>query len=285
MNTKIHPVQINFKLPVNAEKKVDRVVFSYLALGEQICLIDTGAAGGEQNIVAALAALGKSPADISIIINTHEHPDHIGGNTFFNEAAHPVFACHADAVRWIETLDVQLKERPIYAFHTLAGKQGVPIQKKLHDGDVIDLGGGLSLEVIHCPGHSPGSIALFCPQEGTLIIADVVQPVDGLPLYTHLAQTRDSLKKLMNLPGVEKVYVAWLEKPFTGSAIKQLFQTSLAYLDQVDGIVKTVARELPANAPIEHITRETLLQLKLDPPPVMAMTIASIRAHLSAPGR
>jgi len=281
MNSKIHPVQINFKLPVNAEKKVDRVVYSYLVLGEQIGLIDTGAAGGEQSIVDALTALGKSPVDISLVINTHEHPDHIGGNTFFKEAANPDFACHAEAVRWIETIDVQLKERPIYAFHTLAGKQGVSIQKKLQDGDVIDLGGDLSLEVIFCPGHSPGSISLFCPQESTLIIGDVVQPVDGLPLYTDLAQTRQTLKKLMNLSGVEKMYMAWVEKPYAGSEIKEVFTTSLDYLDNLDTIVKKIARDLPPNASPEQITRETLLQLKFDPPPVMAMTIASIQAHLA----
>jgi glyoxylase-like metal-dependent hydrolase (beta-lactamase superfamily II) len=281
MNSRIHPVQINFKLPVNAEKKVDRVVFAYLVLGDQIGLIDTGAAGGVQNIVDALAAMGKSPADISMVINTHEHPDHIGGNTFFKEAANPVFACHADAVRWIATLDVQLKERPIYAFHTLAGQQGVPIEKKLQDGDVIDLGGDLSLEVIHCPGHSPGSISLFCPQEKTLIIGDVVQPVDGLPLYTNLAQTRETLKRLMSLQDVEKMYMAWVEKPYTGSDIKDVFTASLDYLDKLDSIVKTVARDLPDDTPIEQITRETLLQLNFDPPPVMAMTIASVQAHLA----
>ena len=282
MNSKIHPVQIRFKLPVNAEKKVDRVVFSYLVLGEQVCLIDTGPAGGEQNIVEALTALGKSPEDISLVINTHEHPDHIGGNTFFKDAANPVFACHAKAVRWIETINVQLKERPIYAFHTLAGNQGVPIQKELNDGDVIDLSGDLSLEVIFSPGHSPGSISLFCPQERTLIVGDVVQPVDGLPLYTNLAQTRETLKKLMSLSGVEKMYMAWVEKAYTGSEIKDVFTTSLDYLDKVDTIVKNIARDLPDDAPPEHITRDTLLQLNLDPPPVMPITITSIQAHFSS---
>lgn len=282
MNSKIHPVQISFKLPVNAEKKVDRVVFCYLVFGEQVCLIDTGPAGGEQNILDALAALEMSPADISLVINTHEHPDHIGGNTFFKEAANPVFACHAEAVRWIETIDVQLEERPIYAFHTLAGKRGVPIQRKLHDGDAIDFGGDLSLEVIFCPGHSPGSISLFCPREGTLIIGDVVQPVDGLPLYTNLAQTRETLKKLMSLSGVEKMYMAWVEKPYIGSAIKDVFTTSLDYLEKVDTIVRNIAHDLPADAPPEQITRDTLLQLNLDPPPVMPITIASIQAHLSS---
>jgi len=282
MNSRIRPVRINFKLPINAQKRVDRVVFSYLVLGEKVCLIDTGAAGGEQNIVEALWRVGISPEDVSLVINTHEHPDHIGGNTFFKEAANPFFACHAEAVRWIEDIDIQLKERPIYAFHTLAGTQGVPIQRQLHDGDVIDLGGNLRLEVIFCPGHSPGSIALFCPQEGILISGDVVQPVDGLPLYSDLVQTRESLKRLMSLSGVEKLYVAWAERPYTGSQVEEVFASSLTYLDEVDAIIRNVTRALPADAPLEQITRETLLQLNLDPPPVMPVTIASIQAHLSS---
>ncbi len=280
MNTRIHPVRIPFKLPVNEEKKVDRVVFSYLVLGEQVCLIDTGPAGGEQKIVDTLRALGKSLTDISLVINTHEHPDHIGGNTFFKEAANPAFACHAEAVRWIESLDVQFEERPIYAFHSLAGQQGVHIQQKLHDGDVIDLGDEMNLQVIFCPGHSPGSISLFCPEEGTLIIGDAVQPVDGLPLYMDLARTRESLRRLMGLSGVEKMYMAWVEKPYTGSEIQKVLMASLDYLDQVDGITKDVVCDLGGDAPPEEITREVLIRLNLDPPPVMAMTVASIMAHL-----
>ena len=58
-------------------------MFGYLAFGQQVGLIETGAAGGEQNIVDTLAALGRPPAGISLVMNIHEHPDHIAGNTFF----------------------------------------------------------------------------------------------------------------------------------------------------------------------------------------------------------
>lgn len=254
---------------------------SYLVLGNHICLVDTGPAGGEQKIVDALSAIDKSLADISLVVNTHEHPDHIGGNTFFYEATHPTFACHTKAVRWIETLDVQSKDRPIFAFHTLAGQHGVRIQRKLHDGDVIDLGDETSLEVIFCPGHSPGSISLFCPVERALIVGDVVQPVDGLPLYIDLTQTRESLRRLMELSDVEKMYIAWVEKPYTRSEIKEVLLASLDYLDQVDTITKKVVGDLSPDSTPEEITREVLIRLNLDPPPVMAMTVASIMAHLS----
>jgi len=279
MDTIIHPIRIEFQLPLNEEKKVERVVYSYVVLGEQLCLIDTGPVGGQQAIVARLADLGRSVKEIDLVINTHEHPDHIGGNTFFQEAAQPVVACHSAAVRWIETLDVQFKERPIYRFYSLAG-QPVAIQKKLEDGQEIDLGGGITLKVIFTPGHSPGSISLFCPQDGSLIVADAIQPVDRLPLYIDLADTRRSLQLLLALEGVQRMYLAWVEKPYTGSKIKDTLTASLEYLDQVDTTVKTVAGEFSADATAEEITREVLLRLGLEPPPVMPMTVASIKAHL-----
>jgi glyoxylase-like metal-dependent hydrolase (beta-lactamase superfamily II) len=279
MDSKIHPIRIEFQLPLNEEKKVERVVYSYVVKGERLCLIDTGPVGGQEAILAGLADLGNSVEDIDLVINTHEHPDHIGGNTFFKEAAQPVFACHSAAVRWIETLDVQFKERPIFRFYSLAG-QPVAIQQKLEDGQEIDLGGGITLNVIFTPGHSPGSISLFCPQDGSLIVADAIQPVDRLPLYTDLAQTRRSLQRLLALEGVQRMYLAWVEKPYTGNEIKETLTASLQYLDQVDATVKTVAGEMAAGATAEDITREVLLRLGLEPPPVMPMTVASVKAHM-----
>lgn len=279
MDSIIHPIRIEFQLPVSEERKVERVVYSYVVMGEQLCLIDTGPVGGQQAIVAGLADLGRSAKDIDLVINTHEHPDHIGGNTFFQEAAQPVFACHSAAVRWIETLDIQFKERPIYRFYSLAG-QPVSIQQKLQDGQKIDLGGGTTLKVIFTPGHSPGSISLFCPQDGSLIVADAIQPVDRLPLYIDLADTRRSLQRLLALEGVQRMYLAWVEKPYTGNEIKDTLTASLEYLDQVDTTVKTVAGEISADATAEEITREVLLRLGIEPPPVMPMTVTSIKAHL-----
>ena len=279
MTSKIHPIRIPFQLPVNEKKKVDRIVYSYIVTGKELCLIDTGPVGGEHYIVAALSEMGFSEKDVNRVINTHEHPDHVGGNTFFKETARPRFACHAKAVRWIESLENQFKERPVYGFYSLAG-QSIQVHNKLQDGDEIDLGGGATLAVIFTPGHSPGSISLFCPQDGSLIVGDAIQPVDGLPLYNDLALTRDSLKRLMNLSGVKRMYLAWLEKPYTGKDIKEAFMTSLDYLDRIDTTVKRVVRELPHDATPENITHEVLIHMGLEPPPVMPMTVESIMTHL-----
>ena len=279
MTSKIHPIRIPFQLPVNEKKKVDRIVYSYIVTGKELCLVDTGPVGGEHYIVSALSEMGFSEKDVNRVINTHEHPDHVGGNTFFKETARPRFACHAKAVRWIESLENQFKERPVYGFYSLAG-QSIQVHNKLQDGDEIDLGGGTTLAVIFTPGHSPGSISLFCPQDGSLIVGDAIQPVDGLPLYNDLALTRDSLKRLMNLSGVKRMYLAWVEKPYTGKDIKGAFMTSLDYLDRIDTTVKRVVRELPHDSTPENITHEVLIRMGLEPPPVMPMTVESIMTHL-----
>jgi hydroxyacylglutathione hydrolase len=279
----IFPVRLSFVLPLNAEKSVDRFVHAYIIVGEQIAIVDTGAAGYQQGLVDALAALGKTPADVAWIVNTHEHPDHIGGNGFFAERGQPRFACHVAATRWIEDLDAQSRERPIYGFDKLAGK-AIRVARQLQDGDEIDFG-GVTLQVIHTPGHSPGSISLFCPQEGALITADAIQPVGGLPLYADLQQSRASMRRLLSLRGVNTLYCAHAEQPFVGDEIPATIQSGLDYLDRVDAAVKDAVVRLPANAAPAEITRETLLRIGLTPPPVMPITIQSVMSHLDMTGR
>ena len=280
MEQVIYPVRLPFKLPINEQVSVDRLVYAYLVIGEQVCLVDTGAAGYHQGVIDALAGLDKSVEDIDWVINTHEHPDHIGGNAFFQEAAQPRFACHTAAVRWIENLDLQFQERPIHAFYTIAGKEPIRVTDRLEDGDVIDLGGGVTLEVLLTPGHSPGSIALFCPCEGVLMTADTLPPTGGLPLYADADQVRASLRRLAALSGVKKLYTSHSDEPYEGKKIGARIQEGLDYLDRMDVLVPQVVRELPAGASPEEIARETLIRLGFDPPPALPIVVTSIMDHV-----
>ncbi|MFN2240661.1 MAG: MBL fold metallo-hydrolase [Anaerolineae bacterium] len=277
----VFPVRLPFKLPISDKRSVDRFVYAYLVLGEQLCLVDTGAAGYHQGVIDALAALDKSVEEIDWVVNTHEHPDHIGGNAFFQEAARPRFACHSAAVRWIEDLDLQFQERPIHAFYTVAGDTPVRITDRLEDGDTIDLGGGVTLEVILTPGHSPGSIALFCPQEGALITADTLPPTGGLPLYADAGQVRASLRRMAGIPGVKKLYTSHQDDPFEGEAAQERIQAGLDYLERMDALVPQVVQDLPAGASPEEIAAETLSRLGFDPPPVLPIVVTSIMTHAS----
>jgi len=276
----IQPVRLSFVLPINEEKSVHRMVFVYLVTGERLALVDTGPLGCEQQIVSALEGMDRSLDELEWVVNTHAHPDHVGGNAYFRDASDAEFACHADAVRWIENLELQHEERPIYSFFTLAGRDPITVSRALEDGDDVDLG-DVTLRVVHAPGHSPGSMALFCPEEGVLITGDILAPTGHLPLYADVEQLRHSLRRLSELPGVEAMYASHSAEPIVGDDIPQAFEKSLAYLDDVDSTVHEVVAALPEDASPADITRETLIRLGLEPPPVLPITVTSIMSHLS----
>jgi glyoxylase-like metal-dependent hydrolase (beta-lactamase superfamily II) len=81
------------------------------------------------------------------------------------------------------------------------GLRGAAATRLLEEGDTIDLGDRV-FEVLHVPGHSPGSIALWDAASGTLFAGDVVY--DGPLLYEgagmSVADYRSSFRRLRALP-------------------------------------------------------------------------------------
>ena len=57
-----------------------------IASGQQRIIVDTGAEDEEETIRSEMARIGIDPEDISILINTHSHPDHCGNNYLFSRA-------------------------------------------------------------------------------------------------------------------------------------------------------------------------------------------------------
>ncbi|RME50265.1 MAG: MBL fold metallo-hydrolase [Caldilineae bacterium] len=279
MPTRIHPVPLPFRLPLGPGKAAKRLVHAYLIAGETLGLVDTGVAASHATLVKALAELGYTPTDVAWVINTHAHPDHAGGNRRLLDSATPKFACHPRAARWIEDMSLQATERPIYDFHSLVSGS-VRVTRMLEDGDEMDFG-SLTLRVLFTPGHSPGSISLFCPEEGVLLTGDAIPPTSGLPLYYHLAESRQSLHRLATLDGVQTMYHSHEAQPYTGPAIGKAIQAGLQYLERMEEAVAGARRALPPDAPIEDITRDALRRMGFDPPPVMPLTIATVKAHLT----
>ena len=111
---------------------------------KEVLIIDPGA--DYKKIKDLIAKLGLVP---KAVVNTHGHADHIGANKDFGL---PV---------WIHKLDAGFLGNPD---KNLSGLFGVVIkspsaQRLLEDGDKLAVG-ALDLEVIHTPGHTPGSISL-----------------------------------------------------------------------------------------------------------------------------
>jgi glyoxylase-like metal-dependent hydrolase (beta-lactamase superfamily II) len=168
-------------------------------------LIDTGM--GLRPLKMEISALSNNPIKV---ISTHCHFDHIG-------AAHE-FDCRLG----------HRSERQIHANPTEQNTSGwnafvraetflrlpddsfvienysvkaAPLTGYLDEGDVLDLGNRV-FQVLHLPGHSPGSIALYEQKSGSLFSGDVVYDGDLYDSVYHSDPQvyRESLARLRELP-------------------------------------------------------------------------------------
>jgi len=128
----------------------------------------------------------RNEFEVKHIINTHGHPDHIGGNQIMKH--------YTKAPILIHEYDASLLINP-------------PADRKLRDGDMIQVG-SIKLRVIHTPGHSKGSIILLDPDvvfSGDTLFAGSIGRYD-LP-GGSLNELVNSLKNsLLTLPDHVKVY-------------------------------------------------------------------------------
>lgn len=154
-------------------------VASFLVVGqERAALIDTGLGIGD--IRRVVDRVCPTPDLEILVINTHAHFDHIGGNHQFSE-----IAIHREEGRLLEgEVPRDLLQRFVkgsafgapfprgfdpHSYRILPSRAS----RLLEGGEVIDLG-GRRLRVFHTPGHSPGGICLFEEERGILFSGDTV---------------------------------------------------------------------------------------------------------------
>lgn len=127
-----------------------------------------------------------------LAVASHSHFDHIGNHhEFERRAAHPAEAdilahpSNAATLAADFVCDAMFDAFPPDWNAALYQVEPAPVTRLLNDGDVVDLG-DRRFEVIHAPGHSPGSIALWEAASGVLFAGDAVY--DG-PLSFDLAHS------------------------------------------------------------------------------------------------
>jgi glyoxylase-like metal-dependent hydrolase (beta-lactamase superfamily II) len=272
----IHALRHQFKVPVAPSIAIDRFVYSYILAGETITLIDTGVAGCENTIFDSIRSIGHDPREISLIILTHSHPDHIGAAKAIQKATGCSVMAYPVERAWIEDVDLQSQQRPVPGFSTLVGGS-VQLDHELADGDVIDPDGTeeYELQVFHTPGHSAGSISLLVQGEGALFCGDAV-PVEGdLPVYDDAKESARSVKKLNRIRGIRILLSSW-DDPREGEAAYRQMDRALAYLQKIHESVITVSADGTSD-PMEIAKRAAAL-LRLPPQevtPLLARTFAA----------
>lgn len=121
-----------------------------------------------------LEAIDQVGCKVESILLTHGHLDHAGGAAELKETLEargagvvPVVGPHRADQRLLDSL-------PQTAFaYGLSGLRSVTPDRWLDEGDQVTVG-GLAFDVLHCPGHSPGSVVFFHPEARFAFMGDVL---------------------------------------------------------------------------------------------------------------
>ncbi len=122
--------------------------------------------GGELDRIIAIA--NEEQVEIKKIFLTHAHIDHAGGAAELSEKlAIPIEGPHRDDQFWIDMLEEQAR-----MFNFPAVRPFQP-DRWLSQGDTVEIG-QISLDVYHCPGHTPGHVVFYQSGLQIAIVGDVL---------------------------------------------------------------------------------------------------------------
>ncbi len=214
-------------------------VMSYLLLGEHhALLLDTGY--GLDDLSAFVKGITNLPL---YVVNSHGHIDHACGNVHFRE---PVYIHETDLAVY-QTHSAPDMRRTFYGI--LKGLQKVLFFLRilpkglteddyanapefhnfryLKEGDSFDLGSVMA-QVIEIPGHTPGSIGLYCPDKKIFFASDGI--CDNTWLYLpeseKLSVYCNSIRKVLKLD-FDCFYTGHSDHPFPKSRMEQYLQIAL----------------------------------------------------------
>ena len=176
----------------------------------ELTLVDTGFRGSSPRITSFIHSLGRSVNEISLIIITHNHLDHVGGLAELKRLTKAKVAAHKadisdseDQLPYPRLARKLLHIPPFSILRPLLYAKTGDIDIQLDGGEVLSPLGGL--QVIHTPGHTPGSISLFSPQKKLLIVGDALNNryrdlrLPPKLVSTDLTQAVDSVKQIARL--------------------------------------------------------------------------------------
>ena len=273
----IHTFKHSFRLALGENQYVDRFVYSYILLGKNICLIDTGVRGTAPLLQDYLKQINRSPDEISMVALTHAHPDHIGGCLAIRMASSASFCAHHADKPWIEDVEKQYQERPILNFFELV-EGPVPVSRELKEGDTLLWEKGKTIRVLETPGHSLGSISIFLEEEGALFTGDAVPAAGTIPIYVDPRVSVQSIQKLKKVSGVKYLFSSWHE-PISGDQISIVMNEGIRYIEKIDEIVIDLIKTMPSETSAEELSLRALERLGIKTGKVLPMVRTSFESH------
>lgn len=165
---------------------------NYYLIDDNI-LVDTGAGLNKDYLFSKIRENGVEPDDIELIVNTHCHFDHIGGNHFFPDAKVAIHKLDAISIRNKDTLGTSMS--------VFENEGNCRVDIELEEGDKI-----ADFEVIHTPGHTKGGICLWDGE--SLISGDTIFAGGGvgrMDIGGDFDDMKNSVRRLTELD-VKNIY-------------------------------------------------------------------------------
>jgi hydroxyacylglutathione hydrolase len=181
---------------------------------EDPILIDTGYISHADTTAALIESVGADLSRTRLIINTHCHCDHIGGNKMIQERSSCDIAMHSIGKHFIDTRD----DWSIWWRYYQQDAAFFDCATALTDGDRLTIGPH-EFQVIYTPGHSADGIVLYNSKEKALISSDTLWENDVAVMTIRVEGSRACFSMLESIESLEKLDVKTVYpghgRPFT----------------------------------------------------------------------
>jgi glyoxylase-like metal-dependent hydrolase (beta-lactamase superfamily II) len=233
----------------------------WLVVGDdRVLLVDSGVDGTiAEHVVPALGELGLEPEAITDVVISHADVDHYGGNSELRRVApDAVIRAGAADVELIQSWDLIARERygwyrqhgldyPEAAWKWLqdAGGPDTRIDGAVEDGEQIDLG-GVIVEIVALPGHSPGHLGVLHRPSNTAIVMDAVlerglytvdDQIVGPPPYGSVPDYRRTIARLRELVP-ERLGTSHYAPIEGDEAVQGFLERTAQFVDDLDACVR-----------------------------------------------